>query len=125
MSLDKSLEYTFRIGSDNQYRVHWNGSAWHYEVLAGGVLFDERNFQTEKELTEALSDHGMTLTDFQVDDSKIGEAYSAKIKAKLRALQEAGIAPCPKHGLISKNPDGTCEACLHSDYPDDFKGTEG
>jgi len=43
----------------------------------------------------------------------------------MKKLKEAGIQPCSKHGLSAKNMDNTCEACEHTDYPDDMKGTEG
>src|SRR5258706_595159 len=125
MSLEKNLHYIYRIGSDNQYRLHWNGTKWHYEFLAGGVLFDDQKFSTESELLEALSMHGMNLEQFSIDQTLAGESYSNQIQNKIKKLQELGIKPCAKHGLISKNSDNTCEACENTDYPDDFKGTEG
>lgn len=125
MTLDKSQHYIFRIGSQNQYRLAWTGSVWHYEFLAGGVLFDEQTFPSESELMEALALHGMTTEQFSVDSERVGESYSAGIKEKIRKLENEGILPCPKHGLISKNLDGTCEACENTDFPDDHKGTEG
>lgn len=125
MSLDKSQHYIFRIGSENQYRFFWDGGAWRYEFLAGGVLFDEQSFPSEEELAEALSLHGMTPAKFSIDTERHGEVYSQNIKAKIQKLVEAGIDPCPKHGLVSKNLDNTCEACINTDFPDDMKGTEG
>jgi hypothetical protein len=125
MSLDKSQQYVFRIGSQNQHRVFWDGRAWHYEFLAGGVLFDEQSFPTEEELAEALQMHGMSPATFSVDREKSGETYSREVREKLTRLKEAGIQPCAKHGLVSTNPDGSCEACLNTDFPDDHKGTEG
>jgi hypothetical protein len=125
MSLDKSQQYIFRIGSQNQYRFFWDGKNWHYEFLAGGVLFDEQSFPTEEELSEALQMHGMTTAKFEIDAERTGETYSQAIKSKIKELEAAGIEPCPKHGLVSKNLDGTCEACINSDFPDDHKGTEG
>ncbi len=125
MPLDKTQQYIFRIGSQNQYRLFWDGAAWHYEVLAGGVLFDEQSFPTEEELIEALSMHGMTPEKFAVDSERTGEAYSQAIKGKIQKLEAAGITPCAKHGLVSKNMDGSCEACINTDFPDDHKGTEG
>jgi hypothetical protein len=125
MSLDKSHQYLFRMGSQNQIRLFWNGAVWHYEFLAGGVLFDEQSFSTEEELTEALSMHGLSPEKFSVDTERTGEAYSQAIKSKIQKLEAAGITPCPKHGLVSKNMDGSCEACINTDFPDDHKGTEG
>jgi hypothetical protein len=125
MALDKSHQYVYRIGSDNQYRLHWDGGSWRYELLAGSVLFDEQKFSTEEELLEAMAMHGLTMELFHEDTAKAGELYSAEIEKKRKELEAAGIRPCPKHGLTSKNPDGTCEACQNSDYFDDFKGTEG
>ena len=125
MSLDKNQHYVFRIGSDNQHRLHWNGKAWTYEFLAGGVLFDQQSFSKEEEVEDAISFHGLTLDKFVVDTDKAGEGYARAIIEKEKRLTDLGIAPCNKHGLMSKNEDGTCEACLNTDYPDDFKGTEG
>lgn len=125
MSLDKSLQYIFRMGSDNQIHLRWNGTFWQYEFLAGGVLFDQLNCHTESELEGAVAVHGLTLDKFSVDPDHSGEAYSEKIKNKMAQLTENGIFPCAKHGLISKNMDNTCEACLNTDFPDDHKGTEG
>jgi hypothetical protein len=68
---------------------------------------------------------GLTLDQFTVDTDRHGAAYSDAIKSRAAQLSELGISPCPKHGMTSKNPDGTCEACSHTDYPDDFKGQEG
>lgn len=125
MSLDKSKQYIFRIGSDNQHRLHWDGQKWCYEFLAGGVLFDEQRAVDEQALEEAVAVHGMTLAQFVVDESAAGQAYSNEIRSKWKRLQDAGIDPCPKHGMMAKNQDGTCEACSKTDYFDDFKGTEG
>lgn len=125
MILDTSHEYVFRLGSDNQYRLHWNGKAWCYEFLAGSVIFDQQEFPNEDELQDALAMHGLKLERFQIDHQRAGEKYSAEIKKKVEQLERLGIAPCSKHGLTSKNVDGTCEACQNTDYPDDFKGTEG
>ncbi len=125
MSLDKTVNYVYRIGSDNQYRFYWDGAGWHYEFLAGGVLFDEQEFDSEDTLVEALGMHGMTISKFSIDRDNSAQAYSEGIQKKLKELSDAGILPCSKHGLISKNMDNTCEACQNTDYPDDFKGTEG
>ena len=125
MPLDKTQHYIFRIGSDNQHRLHWDGQKWQYEFLAGGVLFDQLTGQDEDELESIVSVHGLTLDRFSIDADQAGAGYSQKIKDKLARLTEAGIVPCPKHGLISKNMDNTCEACSNTDYPDDHKGTEG
>ncbi len=125
MSLDKSQHYIFRIGSDNQHRLHWDGKKWQYEFLAGGVLFDQLSSDSEEELESVVGVHGLTLDRFSVDNDKAGAVYSQNIKTKLAKLTDAGIDPCPKHGLISKNMDNTCEACTNTDYPDDHKGTEG
>jgi hypothetical protein len=125
MSLDKSHSYVFRIGSDNQHRVHWDGQAWQYEFLAGGVLFDQLTCMSEEELEGVVSVHGLTLDRFSVDQSNDSAVYSKEIRDKMSELVEAGIDPCPKHGLMAKNKDGSCEACQHTDYFDDFKGTEG
>jgi len=124
MKLDKSHNYVFRIGSDNQYRLHWNEGNWHYEFLAGGVLFDKQVFGEDVELIQALSGHGLKLEQFQIDDN-VSPAYSKEIQEKMKKLTAMGIEPCQKHGLMAKNMDGTCEACENTDYPDDFKGTEG
>lgn len=125
MSLDKSLHYVFRIGSDNQHHIYWDGASWQYELLAGGVLFDHLTCQSENELEETVAVHGLTLDKFLVDQDKACVGYSEKIKNKMAMLIAADIDPCPKHGLISKNMDNTCEACSNTDYPDDHKGTEG
>ena len=125
MPLDKTVNYVYRIGSDNQYRFFWNGAGWHYEVLAGGVIFDKQEFDSEETLIEALEMHGMTLTKFTVDKDNSAQDYSQTIQKKLNELTDAGILPCAKHGLISKNLDNSCEACQNTYYPDDFKGTEG
>lgn len=125
MPLDKLHHYIFRIGSDNQHRLHWDGRAWHYEFLAGGVLFDQQSFEKVRDLEEAVSVHGLSLNQFVVDSKKEGEGYSRDIQSKNARLTEMGIVPCSKHGHMSKNLDGTCEACQNTDYPDDFKGTEG
>lgn len=98
---------------------------WQYEFIAGGVLFDQLNLDSEQELEDAVSVHGLKLEQFRVDESKASEEYSAEIRAKFKRLTDLGILPCPKHGLMAKNEDGSCEACLHQDYPDDFKGQEG
>jgi hypothetical protein len=89
------------------------------------VLFDEMEVASEQELEGAVSVHGLALDKFMVDTSKSAEGYSAEIQKKIKHLLALGVSPCPKHGLTSKNPDDTCEACVHTDYPDDFKGTEG
>lgn len=125
MKLDKTSQYVYRVGSDNQYRIYWDGSAWHYEFLAGGVLFDEQRAATEQELTEMIGFHGMKLDQFSIDNSRAAEAYSDRIKEKRTKLTAAGVKPCPKHGLSAKNEQGVCEACADPDYFDDFKGTEG
>ena len=124
--LQRSAEhYVYRMGSDNQIHIHWTGNAWRYEFLAGGVLFDEQLFSSEEELSLALEQHGLALQNFTVDQSGETERYSQAIREKIKKLEEMGIEPCAKHGLSAKNLDGTCEACLKTDYPDDFKGTEG
>lgn len=125
VKLDRTHHYVFRIGSDNQHRLHWTGQAWQYEFIAGGVLFDQLNFPTESELEGEMAVHGLKLEQFCVDEDKNGAEYSAEIKAKMKTLTDLGIEPCAKHGLMAKNPDGSCEACAHQDYPDDFKGQEG
>lgn len=125
MSLDTAHDYVYRIGSDNQHRLHWDGKAWNYEFLAGGVLFDHQTAAKEDELNDILFVHGLTLEQFKVDEEKSAASYSSEIKNKIDRLSALGIVPCPKHGLTAKNEDNTCEACNHTDYPDDFKGTEG
>ena len=125
MTLDKSHQYVFRIGSDNQHRLHWDGQSWRYEFVAGGVLFDEQAAAGESDLEDAVAVHGLSLDQFRVDDSGNAAQYSEEIRARMAALVKAGIDPCPKHGLMAKNLDNTCEACQNTDYPDDFKGTEG
>jgi hypothetical protein len=125
MSLDKSSQYYFRIGSDNQHRVHWDGKSWHYEFIAGGVLFDEQFAESEQEISEMLFVHGLTLDRFSIDLTGAAQKYSQEIHQKNKELTAKGIDPCPKHGMMAKNPDGTCEACQHTDYWDDFKGQEG
>jgi hypothetical protein len=125
MSLDKSLHYIYRVGSDNQYRLQWTGSVWRYDFVAGAVPFDEQTYPTEQELVEGLALHGLTLDKFSVDTAQHGAAYSDAVKQRASQLAEMGIDPCPKHGMTAKNPDGTCEACANTDYPDDFKGQEG
>jgi len=125
MDLDKKNHYIFCIGSDNQHRLHWDGSHWRYEFLAGGVLFDNQKFDSQEGLAEAIAVHGLTFDQFQTDDTKTGEAYSKKILDKKNRLQAKGFQPCSKHGWMAKNDDNTCEACDNIDYPDDFKGTEG
>jgi hypothetical protein len=125
MKLDPSKEYVYRIGSDNQYRLHWNGTVWCYEFLAGSVIFDEQRFKTEDELADALFMHGLTFDKFHIDSSNDSAEYSGQIRKKMEQLTALGIRPCPKHGLSSKNLDGSCEACANQDYPDDFKGQEG
>ncbi|MCG3205445.1 MAG: hypothetical protein KCHDKBKB_02166 [Elusimicrobia bacterium] len=125
MPLDKSHTYVFRMGSDNQIRLFWDGSFWQYEFLAGGVLFDQLTCHDENELEGAVTVHGLTLEKFSIDHDQASAEYSEKIKTKLAQLTANNIHPCPKHGLISKNSDGSCEACLNIDYPDDHKGTEG
>lgn len=125
MNLDKTKQYVFRIGSDNQHRLHWDGKTWRYEFLAGGVLFDEMTLATPEDVENAIGVHGLSLDQFSIDQSGAGEEYSREIQDRIRRLEEAGVAPCPKHGLMAKNLDNSCEACLHPDYFDDFKGTEG
>ena len=125
MPLDASQHYVFRMGSDNQIRIHWTGRAWRYEFLAGGVIFDELLLSTEEALSEALHQHGLDLKNFVVDEKREGEAYSQSIQKRLEELKARGLQPCPKHGYRTINLDGRCEACLNTDYPDDFKGTEG
>jgi len=125
VKLDKAHDYVFRIGSTNQHRVHWEEGKWHYEFLAGGVLFDEQYFENEEELEQALQVHGLNFNQFHVDAEKQAQGYSAEIQRKIKQLQAKGVVPCPKHGLISKNLDNICEACANTDYFDDHKGTEG
>jgi len=125
MSLDKTKHYVYRVGSDNQYRLFWNGSAWCYELLAGGVIFDNQTFDSEETLSQGIAFHGLQFDQFEVDETKSAETYSKKIHEQSESLKKAGIHPCPKHGLSAKNLDGSCEACSNADYPDDFKGTEG
>jgi|SRR5581483_5246484 len=125
MSLDKSHHYIYRIGSDNQYRLHWTGAAWQYDFVAGGVPFDEQTYNTEQDLIDGILLHGLTLDKFSIDTAHDGAEYSATVKKRAAKLTGLGIQPCPKHGMTAKNPDGTCEACAHTDYPDDFKGQEG
>jgi hypothetical protein len=125
VKLDKSHQYVFRVGSDNQHRIFWDGSAWHYEFLAGSVVFDEQSAASEQELADILAAHGMKLDRFSVDESRSAEQYSARIQEKIVRLTAAGIRPCSKHGLTAKNDDGVCQACADTDYFDDFKGTEG
>jgi len=123
--LDKNKHYIFRIGSDNQYRLHWDGHRWQYEVLAGGVVFDSRSFPTEDELTNALAEQGMALSLFNVDSDQSGVQYAMDVRQRRMVLEAAGIKPCHKHGFSSMDIQGHCEACVNTDYPDDFKGTEG
>lgn len=125
MSVDKSHHYIYRLGSDTQHRLNWTGSAWRYEFLAGAVLFDEQTYSTEEQLKEGLALVGLTFDHFKIDQEHNGEAYSKTITERAAQLVEMGIDPCAKHGMTAKNPDGTCEACSHTDYPDDFKGQEG
>ena len=125
VKLNKNLQYLYQIGSDNQHRLHWDGRNWNYELIAGGVLFDQQRFSGEEELEEAVAVHGLTLDQFRVDESRRGEIHSQETQERFAKLTALGINPCPKHGLTAKNKDDTCEACQHSDYPDDFKGTEG
>ncbi len=125
MKLDKNAQYVYRIGSDNQHRIHWNGKVWRYEFLAGGVLFDELTCEHEEDLDQVLAVHGLTMNRFRIDNSDAATTYSAEILKKMEKLTAMGIDPCNKHGLVSKNFDNTCEACMNTDYPDDFKGTEG
>ncbi len=123
--LDQRHSYVFRVGSDNQIHLRWDGRAWVYEFLAGGVLFDSRRFPSEESVAEALAEQGLSIRHFTVDTANEGVLYSAAVQEKMKRLTALGVEPCPKHGLLSKNEDNTCEACLHADYPDDFKGTEG
>jgi hypothetical protein len=125
MSLDKSHDYIYRLGSDTQHRLHWTGAAWQYEFLASAVLFDEQLFHSDRELHEGLALVGLTIDKFSIDPAKNGESYSADIKKRQQELTAQGMDPCAKHGMTAKNPDGTCEACNLTDYPDDFKGQEG
>lgn len=125
MKLDKAQQYVFRVGSDNQHRIFWDGSAWCYEFLAGSVVFDEQRASTENELADILSAHGMTIDRFSVDQSRSAEEYSSRIQDKATRLTALGIRPCAKHGLTAKGEDGVCLACADTDYFDDFKGTEG
>ncbi|MFN0117144.1 MAG: hypothetical protein ACKVQC_02470 [Elusimicrobiota bacterium] len=125
MNLDKSCQYVFRIGSDNQHRIFWTGSTWRYEFLAGGVLFDELTVAEEEELENAVGVHGLTVSEFKKEISGVADAYSEEIKRKIKEAEVLGLNPCPKHGLTAKNPDDTCEGCANDKYPDDFKGTEG
>ncbi len=125
MKLDKSQQYVFRVGTDNQHRIFWDGTAWHYEFLAGSVVFDDQRGSTEQELVDILAAHGVTFDRFSVDESGFAAAYSSKVQDKLAKLTAAGIRPCPKHGLTAKDEDGVCKACADSDYFDDFKGQEG
>lgn len=125
MLLDKNHSYVYRVGSDNQVRLHWDGAHWVYEFLAGGVLFDVQKKTSVQELADALTGHGLTLDQFEPDESGSADHYSRETREKIKKLEDAGIQPCPKHGLAAKNMDNTCEACENTDYPDDFKGTEG
>jgi hypothetical protein len=125
MQFDKSHDYVFRIGSDNQHRIHWDGKLWQYEFLAGGVVFDNQSAPEEEGLEDILFAHGLRREQFAIDASKAAAQYSSDIKTKMAKLVEHGVVPCPKHGLSAKNLDNTCEACEHSDYFDDHKGTEG
>lgn len=124
MSLDKSQHYIYRIGSDNQYRLQWTGSVWKYDFVAGGVPFDEQTYASERDLIDGLAMHGLTLEQFAIDKERHGAEYSDTIKQRAKELSNLGITPCAKHGMTSKNPDGSCEACNNTDYPDDFKGQE-
>ncbi len=125
MLLDKSQHYIYRVGSDNQYRLQWTGTAWRYDFVAGGVPFDEQFYANDDELREGIALHGLTLDQFAVDTARDGEIYSETVKQRAAQLTALGIEPCPKHGMTAKNTDGTCEACANTDYPDDFKGQEG
>lgn len=125
MIFDKSQEYVFRIGSNNQHRIHWDGQRWQYEFLAGDVIFDSQSADREADLEDILFAHGLQLSQFYVDSDKAAAKYSAEIKIKMQKLIDAGIVPCAKHGLTAKNLDNTCEACENTDYFDDHKGTEG
>lgn len=125
MNLDKQHQYVFRIGSDNQHRIHWTGKNWQYEFIAGGVLFDQLNFTNENDLEQEVAVHGLSLEQFRVDQDNAAADYANEIRAKEKKLTDMGIDPCPKHGLTAKNLDGSCEACANPDYFDDFKGQEG
>lgn len=125
MYLDKSKQYIFVIGSDNQHRIFWDQDKWKYEFLAGSVLFDEQTALNPEAISEIISFHGLTLDQFSVDDTGKGRIYAEEVRKKIKSNEERGIAPCAKHGLSAKNDDGTCEACQNADYFDDFKGTEG
>jgi|GEM_PF-5019980 len=125
MHWDKRFQYVHRVGTDNQYRVFWNGTAWCYELLAGGVIFDEQTFSSENALIEGLAFHGLSPNQFTKDESGAAEQYSQQMLKKQKIMKDAGLKPCSKHGLSSLNSDNTCEACQNTDYPDDFKGTEG
>lgn len=122
--LDKSNQYVFRLGSDTQHSLRWDGTVWRYEFLAGAVLFDEQSAHSEAEAIEIIESRGLTFDQFRIDNEH-AQGYSKEIQEKIAELTKLGIIPCAKHGLTAKNLDNTCEACLNTDYPDDFKGTEG
>ena len=52
------------------------------------------------------------------------DAYLKLMEETIKQLKANGVAPCAKHGWISMNWNGTCEACRKEDFPDDFAGTE-
>lgn len=125
MDLDTSKQYIYSIGSDNQHRIFWDGTQWRYEFLAGSVIFDEQSGPDPQAIAEIISYHGLTLDKFNIDERKQGQQYSDEVRARIKKNQDNGFDPCPKHGHTAKNDDGTCEACQHPDYFDDFKGQEG
>lgn len=53
------------------------------------------------------------------------DAYQELLEETIKRLKAGGVkAPCAKHGWLSMNMNGTCEACKKEDFPDDYKGTE-
>jgi hypothetical protein len=125
MVLDKSQHYVYRLGSDNQYRIHWDGSQWQYELLAGEVVFDKQSAFSEEGISEILAAHGLSMNQFEVDRENSGQSYADRIMVKENEFKKAGVSPCPKHGYTAVRPDGSCEKCANPDLFDDFKGTEG
>ena len=101
MSLNKQEQYIYRIGSDNQHRVFWDQTQWHYEFLAGGVLFDEQFYNTDDQLVEGLQAHGLHLEQFSVDILQAGEMYSQHIQQKLKELSLIHISSPRRRGSSS------------------------
>ncbi len=52
------------------------------------------------------------------------EEYQKIVTQTVEKMKAAGIQPCPAHGWVSMNWNGTCETCKKEDFPEDFAGTE-